>query len=120
MRRTAGAPNRPAGGRAGLGYYEAVKGIDRKEWYFTAHFHLDPVMPGSLGLEAMLQLARWIFTERQIEKWYDEEGERVLQIRQCIKDHIQPHEVARMALFLGSDDSKMCTAQNFVVDAGWT
>ena len=29
-------------------------------------------------------------------------------------------EVARMALFLGSDDSKMCTAQNFIVDAGWT
>jgi len=25
-----------------------------------------------------------------------------------------------MALFLAADDSKMCTAQSFVVDAGWS
>jgi hypothetical protein len=31
-----------------------------------------------------------------------------------------PDDVARMVLFLGADDSRMCTAQDFVVDAGWT
>jgi len=25
-----------------------------------------------------------------------------------------------MALFLAADDSRMCTAQDYVVDAGWT
>jgi NAD(P)-dependent dehydrogenase (short-subunit alcohol dehydrogenase family) len=75
---------------------------------------------GKHGIRANTLVPGWIFTERQKELWYSEEGEQVLQIRQCIKDHIQPYEVARMALFLAADDSKMCTAQNFIVDAGWT
>ena len=75
---------------------------------------------GKHGIRANTLVPGWIFTDRQKELWYNEEGEQVLQIRQCIKDHIKPYEVARMALFLGADDSKMCTAQNFIVDAGWT
>ena len=31
-----------------------------------------------------------------------------------------PEHIAHMALFLAADDSAMCTAQNFVVDGGWT
>ncbi|MCB9695512.1 MAG: hypothetical protein H6738_01850 [Alphaproteobacteria bacterium] len=54
----------PAGGSAGLGRYLAVKDVRPEEWFFVAHFWLDPVMPGSLGLEAMQQLARWVFRER--------------------------------------------------------
>jgi NAD(P)-dependent dehydrogenase (short-subunit alcohol dehydrogenase family) len=30
-----------------------------------------------------------------------------------------PDDIARMALFLGADDSAMCTAQDFIVDGGW-
>ncbi|MFO1496275.1 MAG: beta-ketoacyl synthase N-terminal-like domain-containing protein [Lysobacterales bacterium] len=45
----------PQGGRAGLGAVRAVKDIDPGEWFFRAHFYQDPVQPGSLGLEAMLQ-----------------------------------------------------------------
>ncbi|MEZ4318541.1 MAG: beta-ketoacyl synthase N-terminal-like domain-containing protein [Myxococcota bacterium] len=52
------------GGKAGLGFYEGVKHIDPTEWFFTAHFFLDPVMPGSLGLEAALQLARFVLEDR--------------------------------------------------------
>lgn len=32
------------------------KPIDPNEWFFSAHFYEDPVMPGSLGLEAFLEL----------------------------------------------------------------
>jgi acyl transferase domain-containing protein/3-hydroxymyristoyl/3-hydroxydecanoyl-(acyl carrier protein) dehydratase len=32
------------------------KAVERSEWFFDAHFYEDPVMPGSLGLEAVLQL----------------------------------------------------------------
>ena len=31
---------------------------------------------------------------------------------------IDPVYLARMALFLGSDDSAMCTANNYMVEAG--
>ncbi|HWT14626.1 MAG TPA: beta-ketoacyl synthase N-terminal-like domain-containing protein, partial [Patescibacteria group bacterium] len=45
----------PEGGAAGLGQLRAVKDVDPDEWFFKAHFFQDPVQPGSLGLEAMLQ-----------------------------------------------------------------
>ena len=45
----------PGAGAAGLGQLRAVKDIDPGEWFFQAHFFQDPVQPGSLGLEAMLQ-----------------------------------------------------------------
>jgi 3-hydroxymyristoyl/3-hydroxydecanoyl-(acyl carrier protein) dehydratase len=45
----------PKGGRAGLGRIRAEKSIDASDWFFKAHFFQDPVQPGSLGLEAMLQ-----------------------------------------------------------------
>ena len=32
---------------------------------------------------------------------------------------LQPQDVARMVLFLASDDGAMCTAHEFKVDAGW-
>ncbi len=55
---------RPDGGAHGLGFYAATSPVDVDTWFFTAHFFLDPVMPGSLGLEAILQLARWVHAER--------------------------------------------------------
>ena len=39
---------------------------------------------------------------------------------QCLPDKLMPEDIARMVLFLASDDAKMCTAQEFIVDAGWT
>jgi PfaB family protein len=45
----------PNGGKFGQGYVFARKTINPRDWFFRAHFHQDPVMPGSLGVEAMLQ-----------------------------------------------------------------
>ena len=64
-------------------------------------------------------LPGWIMTKRQLELWVDDEAERVIAERQCLPDRIQPADVARLVLFLASDDSAMCTSQNFVIDAGW-
>ncbi len=44
------------GGSAGLGRLRALTAVDPDAWFFKAHFFSDPVQPGSLGLEAMLQL----------------------------------------------------------------
>jgi 3-oxoacyl-(acyl-carrier-protein) synthase/3-hydroxymyristoyl/3-hydroxydecanoyl-(acyl carrier protein) dehydratase/1-acyl-sn-glycerol-3-phosphate acyltransferase len=49
----------PRGGRAGLGFLRAEKTVNPAEWFFKAHFFQDPVQPGSLGLEAMLQLLQF-------------------------------------------------------------
>jgi len=38
--------------------------------------------------------------------------------RQAIKRRLMPDEVARTALFLAADDSRMITKQCIVVDAG--
>ncbi len=45
------------GGPNGLGFAKGTKKVNPSEWFFGAHFYQDPVMPGSLGLEAFLQLA---------------------------------------------------------------
>ncbi len=75
---------------------------------------------GGHGIRANTIVPGWIMTERQIELWFNEAAKQVQQIRQCLKDDVPPTAIARMALWLGSDDSYYCTAQNFVVDAGWT
>ena len=62
----------------------------------------------------------WVMTERQVKLWLDPEGERQIQENQCLKEKLYPPDIARMVLFLAAEDSRLCTAQNFVVDAGWT
>ncbi|MGR5145970.1 beta-ketoacyl synthase N-terminal-like domain-containing protein [Photobacterium alginatilyticum] len=44
------------GGKSGLGYLYAERTIDPSDWFFQFHFHQDPVMPGSLGVEAIIEL----------------------------------------------------------------
>jgi acyl transferase domain-containing protein len=54
-----------SGGPHGLGWARGRKVVNPEEWFFKAHFFQDPVWPGSLGVEAFLQLlqalamARW-------------------------------------------------------------
>lgn len=43
------------GGTEGLGYLYAERTIDPSDWFFQFHFHQDPVMPGSLGVEAIIE-----------------------------------------------------------------
>ena len=62
----------------------------------------------------------WVMTERQKKLWLTPEGESTLDRNQCLPDRVQPEDVAALALWLASDDSHMCTAQEFTVDAGWT
>ena len=62
----------------------------------------------------------WVMTERQVKLWLDAEGEKSLQQNQCLPDKLQAMDIARMVLFLASDDAAMCTAQEFTVDAGWS
>lgn len=60
----------------------------------------------------------WIMTQRQIDLWLTPEAEADLMKVQCLKEKVYPPDIARMALWLAADDSRMVTAQNFVVDGG--
>jgi len=60
----------------------------------------------------------WIMTDRQKELWVTEEAIEKHRARQCLPDLIDPVYVARMVLFLASDDAAMCTANNYMVEAG--
>ena len=60
----------------------------------------------------------WIMTERQKDLWVTPEGLENQRKRQCLPDLIDPVYVARMVLFLASDDAAMCTANNYMVEAG--
>jgi NAD(P)-dependent dehydrogenase (short-subunit alcohol dehydrogenase family) len=61
----------------------------------------------------------WVMTKRQVELWLTPAGEKQIEERQCLRDRVYPPDVARMVMFLAADDSRMCTAQNYIVDGGW-
>ena len=60
----------------------------------------------------------WVMTQRQIDLWLTQEAEANLMKAQCLKEKVYPQDLARMVLWLASDDSRMCTAQMWVVDGG--
>ena len=60
----------------------------------------------------------WIMTERQKELWATPDALEKQRARQCLPDLIDPVYVARMVLFLASEDAAMCTANNYMVEAG--
>jgi NAD(P)-dependent dehydrogenase (short-subunit alcohol dehydrogenase family) len=74
---------------------------------------------GGHGIRVNCVIPGWIMTQRQLELWLTPEAEAELMRDQCLKTKVVPADVARMVLWLASDDSRMCTAQLWVVDGGW-
>jgi 3-hydroxymyristoyl/3-hydroxydecanoyl-(acyl carrier protein) dehydratase len=52
------------GGPHGLGVARGSTEVDPDAWFFKAHFLHDPVWPGSLGLESLLQLLKIVAASR--------------------------------------------------------
>ncbi|SDR20356.1 NAD(P)-dependent dehydrogenase, short-chain alcohol dehydrogenase family [Rhizobiales bacterium GAS191] len=61
----------------------------------------------------------WIMTQRQIDLWLTPEAEKELMQRQCLKRKLYPPEMAKVVLFLASEEASACTNQHYVVDGGW-
>ena len=59
-------------------------------------------------------------TERQAALWRNPEIDRQIMENQALKIALDGSHVARMALFLASDEASGLTGQNFLVDAGMT
>ncbi|MGO4392234.1 SDR family NAD(P)-dependent oxidoreductase [Variovorax sp. M-6] len=72
------------------------------------------------GVRVNALLPGWIMTERQVSRWLTPEAEARLLQNQCLKEKLYPEDIARMALFLAADDSRLISAQSFIVDGGAT
>ncbi len=64
----------PKAGEAGLGIIRGEKDVDVSEWFFKAHFFQDPVQPGSLGIEALIQLLQFYMLDSGMDKGIDGPG----------------------------------------------
>ena len=74
---------------------------------------------GPFGIRVNTLVPGWVMTDKQRRLWLDEAGLRALKAGQCLDGELLPEDLARMALFLAADDSRMITAQEFIVDGGW-
>lgn len=61
----------------------------------------------------------WVLTPRQLEKGarHPEKFAQYLE-RQCLKEHLEPVDVAETALWLSADESRRCTGHVYFVDGG--
>ncbi|SDU92711.1 SDR family NAD(P)-dependent oxidoreductase [Pseudomonas mucidolens] len=71
------------------------------------HIRVNTLVPG------------WVMTQKQLALWVDDAARELISRSQCLPGSVQPEHIAHMALFLASDVSAMCSAQNFIVDGGW-
>ena len=74
---------------------------------------------GADGIRDNCVMPGAIVTEKQRKLWFTEEYKKEIMARQAIKRDIQPEEVAKLILFLASDESLSITNQSFIIDAGW-
>jgi NAD(P)-dependent dehydrogenase (short-subunit alcohol dehydrogenase family) len=99
-------------GPAQLSNYVAAKGAIvamtkslAREWG-PDHVRVNAILPG------------WVVTERQLELWMTPEAEAAWIKETALPDRLYPDDIARLALFLASDDARMITGQDFIVDGG--
>lgn len=74
---------------------------------------------GPHGIRVNTLVPGWIMTEKQLTTIVGDAENRMIDAGQALRGRVYPDDVARMALFLASDDSRMISAQDFVVDGGW-
>lgn len=74
---------------------------------------------GPFNIRVNTLVPGWVMTDKQKRLWLDDAGRRAIKEGQCIDAELMPEHLARAALFLASDDSRMMTAQDVVVDGGW-
>ncbi len=75
---------------------------------------------GGFGIRVNSIAPGMIWTGKQTARAEAEEPGKVARYleRQCIKEPLDAADVARMALWLASDESRRCAGQTFIVDGG--
>lgn len=102
-------------------WWETVGGFPAYATAKAAAHGLTRTMARDLGdhrIRVNTVVPGWIMTDRQKDLWATPEALEAHRASQCLPDLIDPVYVARMVLFLASDDAAMCTASNYMVEAG--
>lgn len=74
---------------------------------------------GQHGIRVNTLVPGWVMTERQLTRWVGDAENKLIDESQALKGRVYPDDIARMALFLAADDSRMISGQDFIVDGGW-
>jgi len=74
---------------------------------------------GGQGTRVNTVLPGWVMTDRQRSLWVDAAAEAQIDAAQCLPGRLVEEDIAAVVLWLASDQSRMCTAQEFTVDGGW-
>ena len=74
---------------------------------------------GGHGIRVNCVVPGGVRTPRQARLWHNPEEEARMLQQQCLKQRVEPEDVAAMVLFLASDSARLCTAHSHFVDAGW-
>lgn len=75
------------GGKFGKGMLVAEKDVLFKEWFFFSHFQGDPVMPGVLQLDAVLQLSGFFL----MHHGFDGHGRALRTGKITFREQVRPH-----------------------------
>lgn len=74
---------------------------------------------GQHGVRVNAVAPGWIMTERQLALWVTPETEKSIYENQCLKRPLVPDDIARVVIFLCSEDASAITNQHYIVDGGW-
>ncbi len=74
---------------------------------------------GPAGVRVNCVMPGAIHTEKQRRMWWTPEYMEKIMASQSIKRQLMPDDVARLVLFLASDDSSAISGQSHIVDGGW-
>lgn len=99
-----GQPDMPAYITAKAGIMGLTRSLARA--FGQSKVRVNSIMPG------------WVVTERQEELWRTEENIAEWNKLVALTDDLLPSDISKLALFLASSDSRMITAQEFIIDAG--
>ncbi len=115
-----------AGGGAVINF--TSPSVDLKEPHLVAYatakaglFGMTRTLAAALGPEGIRVNAvrpGWVFTARQRALWVGPDTEAAVLGRQALKELTTEADVARIVVFLASDDARMLTAQVYPVDGG--
>jgi NAD(P)-dependent dehydrogenase (short-subunit alcohol dehydrogenase family) len=74
---------------------------------------------GPSGIRVNTIVPGAIRTPKQMRLWHTPEVEAQILAGQCLKQRVDPEDVAALALFLASDSARRCSGREYFVDAGW-
>ncbi len=74
---------------------------------------------GEFGVRVNAIAPGWIMTERQLSLWVTPETEKSIYENQCLKRRLVPDDIAKVAVFMSSDEAGAITNQHYIVDGGW-